>query len=308
MGPGNLRCESLRIHMNGRIYDSAINRFLQADPIVQAPTFVLNYNRYSYVINNPINAVDPSGYAWYSSWDDFTDAVSDWWNGGSGNQGSADNNVSGSDNHTLNDDPQQSPVAQESLKDILDIKPKKKEGLGSFMLGMGRGFLKDALVNAHSYITGLTPEEIGDPMGLTPDEGGAQGAGAEAYEENALAINLAMGLLPGRQKQVADELSDKVKDVIDETLSSTKKNLTSEHTLTADEALDAGIEFLGDGYKEIGKPGSGVFRSLDGTRQFRMDDGSLSGSHAPNTPHVHFEVYESNANKPSVNNHVPFVD
>ena len=50
------------IHMNGRIYDSAISRFLQADPVVQSPTFVLSYNRYAYVWNNPITNTDPSGY------------------------------------------------------------------------------------------------------------------------------------------------------------------------------------------------------------------------------------------------------
>jgi hypothetical protein len=78
--------------------------------------------------------------------------------------------------------------------------------------------------------------------------------------------------------------------------------------LTADESLEAGQKFVGDNYTEIGKPGSGVFRSADGTRQFRMDNGSLSGSHPPNKPHVHLETYKPGANKPTVNNHIPFVD
>lgn len=50
------------IHMNGRIYDQAIGLFAQADPMLQAPTNVQNYNRYSYVVNNPLSATDPSGY------------------------------------------------------------------------------------------------------------------------------------------------------------------------------------------------------------------------------------------------------
>jgi hypothetical protein len=50
------------IHMNGRIYDPALARFLQADPIVQDPTSSRSLNRYSYVWNNPLNATDPSGY------------------------------------------------------------------------------------------------------------------------------------------------------------------------------------------------------------------------------------------------------
>ena len=50
------------IHMNGRIYDPKIARFLQADPFIQSPTNTQSLNRYSYVLNNPLNATDPSGY------------------------------------------------------------------------------------------------------------------------------------------------------------------------------------------------------------------------------------------------------
>jgi RHS repeat-associated protein len=53
------------IHMNGRIYDAKLARFLQADPFIQAPYNTQSLNRYSYVWNNPLNATDPSGYiAW----------------------------------------------------------------------------------------------------------------------------------------------------------------------------------------------------------------------------------------------------
>ncbi len=48
--------------MNGRVYDPRLGRFLQADPFAQAATNTQNVNRYSYVLNNPLNAVDPSGY------------------------------------------------------------------------------------------------------------------------------------------------------------------------------------------------------------------------------------------------------
>ena len=50
------------IHMNGRIYDPTLARFLQADPFVQFPTNLQSYNRYSYVMNNPLAYTDPSGY------------------------------------------------------------------------------------------------------------------------------------------------------------------------------------------------------------------------------------------------------
>ncbi|MCG7535365.1 RHS repeat-associated core domain-containing protein [Pseudoalteromonas sp. OOF1S-7] len=50
------------IHMNGRIYDANLGRFLQADPFVQFPDITQSHNRYSYVLNNPLTYNDPSGY------------------------------------------------------------------------------------------------------------------------------------------------------------------------------------------------------------------------------------------------------
>jgi RHS repeat-associated protein len=53
------------VHMNGRLYDSALGRMCAADRDVQAPDMIQNYNRYSYVLNNPMNATDPSGHNWF---------------------------------------------------------------------------------------------------------------------------------------------------------------------------------------------------------------------------------------------------
>ncbi|AWB67996.1 hypothetical protein C2869_16885 [Saccharobesus litoralis] len=50
------------IHMNGRVYDPEIGRFLSADPLIQAPIYTQSYNRYSYTWNNPLSMVDPSGF------------------------------------------------------------------------------------------------------------------------------------------------------------------------------------------------------------------------------------------------------
>ncbi|MFL0810481.1 MAG: FG-GAP-like repeat-containing protein [Agarilytica sp.] len=50
------------IHMNGRVYDPTIGRFLSADPLVQAPTNTQSFNRYAYVWNNPLKMTDPTGF------------------------------------------------------------------------------------------------------------------------------------------------------------------------------------------------------------------------------------------------------
>ena len=50
------------IHMNGRIFDPILARFVQADPTLQFPEYTQGYNRYAYVLNNPLTYTDPSGY------------------------------------------------------------------------------------------------------------------------------------------------------------------------------------------------------------------------------------------------------
>ncbi|MBX3704369.1 MAG: VCBS repeat-containing protein [Steroidobacteraceae bacterium] len=50
------------IHMNGRAYDPRLGRFLSADPYVTAPFNGQSLNRYSYVWNNPLSLIDPSGF------------------------------------------------------------------------------------------------------------------------------------------------------------------------------------------------------------------------------------------------------
>lgn len=49
------------IHMNGRLYDPLLRRFLNADENIQDPTNTQNYNKYGYVLNNPLMYNDPSG-------------------------------------------------------------------------------------------------------------------------------------------------------------------------------------------------------------------------------------------------------
>jgi RHS repeat-associated protein len=48
--------------MNGRIQDVMTGRFLSADPTVPYPDSTQSFNRYSYVQNNPLTYVDPTGF------------------------------------------------------------------------------------------------------------------------------------------------------------------------------------------------------------------------------------------------------
>ncbi|HEX7966330.1 MAG TPA: RHS repeat-associated core domain-containing protein [Gammaproteobacteria bacterium] len=50
------------VHMQGRVYDPKLGRFMSVDPVFQAPTNTQSVNPYSYVMNNPLSLVDPSGY------------------------------------------------------------------------------------------------------------------------------------------------------------------------------------------------------------------------------------------------------
>ncbi|MDX8412206.1 MAG: SpvB/TcaC N-terminal domain-containing protein, partial [Mariprofundaceae bacterium] len=59
--------ESGLINMNARLYDPVLGRFLSADTIVPNPGDMQGFNRYSYVINNPLKYVDPDGHGWWIS-------------------------------------------------------------------------------------------------------------------------------------------------------------------------------------------------------------------------------------------------
>jgi len=50
------------IHMNGRMYDYNNGRFLSVDPFIQSPTSTQSMNPYTYIFNNPLSGVDPTGY------------------------------------------------------------------------------------------------------------------------------------------------------------------------------------------------------------------------------------------------------
>lgn len=49
------------VNMNARLYDPVLGRFLSPDPNIQCPDWSQNYNRYTYVMNNPLRYIDENG-------------------------------------------------------------------------------------------------------------------------------------------------------------------------------------------------------------------------------------------------------
>uniref|UniRef100_UPI003877D317 RHS repeat domain-containing protein n=4 Tax=Tenacibaculum maritimum TaxID=107401 RepID=UPI003877D317 len=54
------------IHMNGRMYDAKLGRFLSPDNFIQEPFSTQSFNRFGYVWNNPLKFTDPSGEIFWS--------------------------------------------------------------------------------------------------------------------------------------------------------------------------------------------------------------------------------------------------
>ena len=50
------------VHLNARVYDPLISRFLSGDSYVVDPANGQNFSRYTYVLNNPVRYSDPSGF------------------------------------------------------------------------------------------------------------------------------------------------------------------------------------------------------------------------------------------------------
>lgn len=80
------------MYYGARYYDATLGRFTQADTIVPNPMDPQSLNRYSYVRNNPVNLIDPTGHedcapeddwCWQNRWFEahgqcWSDAKQDW--------------------------------------------------------------------------------------------------------------------------------------------------------------------------------------------------------------------------------------
>ena len=57
-------------YYNARYYDPELGRFIQPDDIIPNLGNPQSYNRYSYVLNNPLRYTDPSGHSWVPWWEE----------------------------------------------------------------------------------------------------------------------------------------------------------------------------------------------------------------------------------------------
>jgi RHS repeat-associated protein len=51
------------VHMNGRVNDPQLGRFLSADPVMQSLSATESVNPYAYAWNDPLKYIDPSGHS-----------------------------------------------------------------------------------------------------------------------------------------------------------------------------------------------------------------------------------------------------
>lgn len=124
--------ESQLIHMNGRVYDYNLGRFLSVDPFIQDPGNSQSMNPYTYIMNNPLAGTDPSGY--------FSEALSfNFWLDGphqlEGSNVEDDNGETGSQQGSTSSTDSQST----EIGSYLDTNSNRTHNLGNQVIG-GREF------------------------------------------------------------------------------------------------------------------------------------------------------------------------
>ncbi|WP_308425012.1 RHS repeat-associated core domain-containing protein, partial [Shewanella algicola] len=140
------------IHMNGRIYDFNIGRFLSVDPFLQFPENSQSANPYSYILNNPMSGTDPTGYQAKTDKEEAT--------------GGASNNAEVSKEQTKVTGNGQKNETRRAVRDY-----RSASKAGTFAPSSGTFGGSTSYGNSSSFIAGYSSANKGDMTGalsLTP--------------------------------------------------------------------------------------------------------------------------------------------
>jgi RHS repeat-associated protein len=261
-----------------RYYSSAQGRFTSVDPAIRSAVLEMpqSWNRYIYVINNPLILTDPNGKVWVQdkkgiiSWrngDDIPDGYTRVANG------TQINNVQGA------------------------------TGQYEQYNGHNITFNADGTITDRGLYA-LLPTPVPD----LPDKSGEIGWALiqfEALSVQGAGIILSGGLTGLAVLEGSAFLTTTIAgEARDGTAAGTTRDISGGE-LTPEQALDAAEKYLGPGYKEIAP---GVFRSDNGTgsKQFRMTSSDLTDP--KQGAHVHFEYIGPDGKQIVENSHVKIID
>ncbi|MGS0535655.1 RHS repeat domain-containing protein [Pseudoalteromonas sp. SaAl2] len=115
------------IHMNGRVYDYNLGRFMSVDPVIQAPGNSQSINPYSYIMNNPLAGTDPSGYESEPLEIVITCSANNPC-GDSGQSNPQDSSATGDSSRDGNSDNPNSPISNERSKSASSNGSQQKQG------------------------------------------------------------------------------------------------------------------------------------------------------------------------------------
>lgn len=274
---------------NARFYNVYLKHFIQPDKMLPGISSQA-LNRFMYVKGNPINYNDPSG--------------------------NVVKNIEGGDGYCKN--PLDCTYPEGWYKAgyyILDTPQKQKDNYTRVVtnsiglipyLDTGEDILVATTGCGYACQAGVE-EEVGWGWRTVAAAGILLPFGFRSIK---LLDNGRKVLINGTREVIdaSSHYSDEVVDIF-ETLGRTSyKNADLIEPKKLDEIFDGAVDFLGDDYIEI-IPNE-LYKSADGTRQFRIMDVDLNGiGHYQGIPHAHFEVFSyPGQRKPKYNFHIPIIE